>query len=109
MKDDSVFLHHIIDAIITIEEYIGETPRIHFIHNKMMQDAVVRELEIIGEAARNLSEDLRTQHQDIEWESIISMRNRLIHAYFRVDIELVWDIVNTDIPLLKGQIGDILY
>jgi len=109
MKDDSIFLHHILDAITTIEEHVGTTPHIQFVHNKMMQDAVVRELEIIGEAARNLSDALRAQYQEIEWDSIISMRNRLIHAYFRVDIELVWDIIKNDIPALKGQIEGILY
>ena len=108
MKDDRLFIQHILAAVKTVDDYIDGTSRVAFVQNKMLSDAVVRQLEIIGEAARNLSEQCRDAHQDIEWGQIIGMRNRLIHAYFQVDIELVWEIVTTDLPVLKGQVESIL-
>ena len=108
MKDDRLFLQHILAAIETVTDYIDGTSRVAFVQNKMLSDAVVRQLEIIGEAARNLSDECRDAHQDIEWGQIIGMRNRLIHAYFQVDVELVWEIVTADLPLLKMQIETIV-
>jgi uncharacterized protein with HEPN domain len=108
MKDDQLFLQHILAAIEAVDEYLQGASRITFVQNRMQTDAVVRQLEIIGEAARNLSDECRDAHRDIEWGQIIGMRNRLIHAYFRVDIELVWEIVTTDLPVLKGQVESIL-
>lgn len=108
MKDDRVFLRHILDAITRIESYIGTTPQIQFLQNTMMQDAVIRQIEIIGEAARNLSERTKKASSDTEWPAIIGMRNRLIHGYFNVDIELVWEITAVDLPLLKKQVETLL-
>jgi len=108
MKDDALFLRHILDAIELIDEYVKGVARPWFVQNRMLRDAVMRQLEIIGEAARNVSGELREAHPDIEWGQIIGMRNRLIHAYFQVDIELVWEIVTTDLPLLKMQIETIV-
>lgn len=108
MKDDALFLRHILDAIELIDEYVKGVTRPWFVQNRMLRDAVMRQLEIIGEAARNVSGELREAHPDIEWGQIIGMRNRLIHAYFQVDIELVWEIVTTDLPLLKMQIETIV-
>lgn len=104
MRDDAVFLRHILDAIGVIEEYTHDVTHLVFIQNGMMQDAVMRQLEIIGEAARNLSDEVRSEHPDVEWGQIIGMRNRLIHAYFQVDTELIWEIVSIDLPLLKREI-----
>lgn len=108
MKDDKVFVRHILDAITRIESYIGGTPQIQFLQNAMMQDAVIRQIEVIGEAARNLSEETKKASPDAEWPAIIGMRNRLIHGYFNVDVELIWEIVTTDLPLLKKQVEAML-
>lgn len=105
MKGDELFLGHILDAMEAVNDYTANVPRVQFLQNRMMQDAVVRQLEIIGEAARNLSDEARAQHPDVEWNQIISLRNRLTHAYFQVDIELVWEIVTTDLPLLKRELA----
>lgn len=104
MKDDSVFVSHISEAIRTIESYIGNATHDDFIANGMLQDAVVRQLEIVGEASRNLSDETRNKFTEIPWGQIIGMRNRLIHAYFQVDVELVWDIVCNDLPELRRQL-----
>jgi uncharacterized protein len=69
---------------------------------KVVQDGVIRQLEIIGEASRHVSETLRDQHGEIPWPEVISLRNRLIHAYDRVDIRIVWEIVENDLPPLKS-------
>jgi uncharacterized protein with HEPN domain len=73
-----------------------------------MQDAVVRELEIIGEASRNLTDELREAHPEVPWSQIIGMRNRFIHAYFDVNLRIVWEIVRDDLPRLKHQVEQIL-
>jgi uncharacterized protein with HEPN domain len=104
MKDDALYLKHIFDAIETIQSYTSGVDRAQFHQNQMLRDAVVRELEIIGEAARNLSDVTRERAPDVEWSQIIGMRNRLIHAYFQVDIDLVWDIVAADLPALKEAV-----
>ena len=77
---------------------VDETPR----------RAFVRSLEIIGEAAKHVSEDFRTQHPTVEWRAMAGMRDRLIHDYFGVDFELVWDVVHRHIPELRAQIAAIL-
>ena len=68
----------------------------------MIQNAVVRELEIIGEATRSLPEEFRREHPDIEWGDIIAMRNRLVHAYFDVDLNVLWEVVHNDLPVLDA-------
>ena len=68
----------------------------------------MRSLEIIGEAAKQVPEDFRNQHQNVQWKSMAGMRDRLIHAYFGVDYEIVWDVVQTRIPELRQQIASIL-
>ncbi len=108
MKNDSVYLTHILDSIDQIESHVGTATQAEFLSNGMTQDAVVRRLEIIGEAARNLSDQARESHPGVEWGSIIGLRNRLIHAYFQVDIDVVWEIVSTDLPSLKAVIREMI-
>ena len=79
-----------------------------FLKNETIQRAFVRSLEIIGEAAKQVPEDFRNQHQNVQWKSMAGMRDRLIHAYFGVDYEIVWDVVQTRIPELRQQIASIL-
>ena len=104
MKDETVYLKHIRDALAKIESYTAEG-RERFFADSMVQDAVIRNLEIIGEAARNLSPNfIKRQNPEIPWRSIIALRNVLIHEYFRVDLELVWRIVRRRLPTLKRHI-----
>jgi len=102
MKNDRIYLIHIRDAIETIEEYLGDISYEQFTSNKMMIDAVVRELEIIGEAVNNLSEQFRQYHTEIQWRREKNMRNFLIHEYFGVNTKVVWDTCKNDMPELGG-------
>jgi len=79
-----------------------------FAADETLRRAFVRSLEIIGEAAKHVSEDFRTQHPTVEWRAMAGMRDRLIHDYFGVDFELVWDVVHRRIPELRAQIASIL-
>jgi len=108
MKNDITYLTHITEAIESIEEYLQGVEYNDFVSNKMMLDAVVRELEIIGEASNNLSNDFRSKHTEILWQRIKNMRNFLIHEYFGVNKKVVWDTCKNDIPELKAFIKKIL-
>lgn len=101
MKSDSVYLEHILEAIKTIDGYIDGMEYEEFKNNKMVSDAVIRELEIIGEAANNLSEKFLKDNQDMPFYDAIDMRNFLIHEYFGVNNRLVWDTCKEDLPELK--------
>jgi len=108
MEKDSFYLGHILDAIGEIEAYISGLDFRSFSENSMVQSAVIRQIEIIGEAARSLSDGLRRRYTDIDWPAIIAMRNKLIHDYFEVDLSLVWDAAKNEVVILKDQVKDIL-
>ena len=108
MRNDRAYLTHIRDAIDTIEEYLEVVSYEEFTSKKMIIDAVVRELEIIGEASNNLSEAFRERHPDIVWRRMKDMRNFLIHEYFGVNIKVVWDTCKEDLPTLSKLINDLL-
>ncbi|WP_298685129.1 DUF86 domain-containing protein [uncultured Methanomethylovorans sp.] len=93
MKHDAILLDHILDAINQIEEYTNGIDREEFLETRMVQDAVVRQLEILGEAAKAIPENIKSLVPDLPWSRIAGMRDRLIHAYFIVDYNLVWDTV----------------
>ena len=101
MKDDKIYLRHILDAIDRADSYINDTTYDNFILNDMMVAAVVRELEIIGEAAGHLSESFRKKHSSVQWRKIVAMRNNLIHEYFGVNTEIVWSTCRNNLPKLK--------
>jgi uncharacterized protein with HEPN domain len=104
MKADGVYLSHMRDAIAKIERYLTGTDYETFTGNDMMIDAVIRELEILGEAARNLSLPFIEEHPDIPWSRIRRMRNILIHEYFGVNLKVVWDTLHSNLPPLKAFI-----
>ncbi|MBM4122529.1 MAG: DUF86 domain-containing protein [Nitrospira sp.] len=107
MKDEAVFLRHIQDAIAKIETYT-EGGKAAFFENSMIQDSVIRNLEVIGEAARNLSPGFRKKHSKVPWRGIMGMRNVLTHEYFGVDLHIVWKVVSKRIPTLKRHVVGIL-
>ena len=82
--------------------------RAQFETNHLLQDAVVRNLELIGEAATRIPEDVRLAHPDIPWRQIIAMRNQLIHAYLGIDLDVVWDVVQVELPLLIQQLKAVI-
>ena len=107
-KDDSVYIRHIRDAFLQIELYIDGVTHEEFLSNSLLQDGVIRQLEVMGEAARNLSEDLRNEYPKIPWRQMISLRNRMIHAYFNVNLQIIWEIIQGDIPNLKQETKHVL-
>ncbi len=108
MKDDSVYLRHILDAFAQIDRYMDGISHEEFFSNNLIQDGVIRQLEVMGEATRNLSEDLRNNYPQIPWRQMIGLRNRMIHAYFNIDLQILWEIIETDLPDLKSEIARIL-
>jgi uncharacterized protein with HEPN domain len=107
MKDDLAFIEHILLGIEKIQEYTKNLTAQDFIDNELIQDAVIRNIEIIGEATKKISEDLKSQYQEIPWKEMSGMRDKLIHDYFGVDVDVVWKTVNEDIPYLKSLIENI--
>jgi uncharacterized protein with HEPN domain len=103
-KDDSVYLRHILDAVSRIEEYTRGIERRAFIEGHMVQDAVMRQIEIIGEATKKLSKEIRDRHAQIPWKDMAGLRDKLIHGYFGVDLDSVWDTVKKDIPQLRNSL-----
>jgi len=95
-KDPKIFLAHILDSIETLEEYLKSKKKNDFLKSSLLQDAFVRRLEIIGEAIRNIPEDVRKISPQIPWREVSDMRNKLIHEYFIVDLHLVWEVVKKD-------------
>jgi len=103
-RDYKAFINDILEAIHRIELYTSKLSVDEFSESQLYQDAVVRNLEIIGEAVKRLPNELIKKYPDIEWKKIAGLRDILVHAYFGIDIEIVWDIVQNKIPELKDQI-----
>lgn len=105
---DKVRLQHILDAILEIENYSRDIEFTDFKKNSMMRFACIKQMEIIGEASNNISDEIKVRFSSVEWSQIIGMRNVFVHEYFGVDPNLVWDIIKVDLPGLKGKKVEIL-
>ena len=112
MSEDNLrvadYLGHIIEAIERIYRYTEDIDEVGFLGNQMIQDAVLRNIENIGEAARNIERtapEFAARHVDVPWAVIYTMRNRVSHGYFKVDLEIVWKTVQNDLPELAEQIA----
>ena len=107
-KADRVRLQHMLDATNEALTFIQGRIRADLDNDRMLVLSLVRELEIIGEAASKVSAATRSQNTSIPWQDITGMRNRLIHAYFDVDLDTVWSTVTKDLPVLKAELEKIL-
>lgn len=103
-KEASIYLQHILESIDLIEKRIKDASYKDFINDIDLQDMVIRRLEIIGEAVRNLPTDFRQKNSHINWQSPADMRSVLIHGYLDVDIDVVWDTMKNDLPAFKEQV-----
>ena len=101
MKDDSIYIDHILNSINRILDYTSGKDRESFEADLVTQDAVVRQLEVIGEATKRVSKEFRSKHPDIPWSDMAGMRDLLIHDYIDVDFGVVWKTASEDIPNLK--------
>ena len=101
---DNERLNHIITAIDNIFEFVNGVSFDEYSRNKMMRFAVVKNLEIVGEAAYLLSKKIKDKHAEIEWNEIIAMRHLLVHGYYHIRDEVVWATITDELPQLKEQI-----
>ncbi len=108
MQRDYEYLSDIIEAGKIIREYVSKKSQDDFLRDSLCQDAVIRRLEIIGEAARRISEQTQQAFPELPWGEMIGMRNRLIHKYDDIDVNILWDTVTGDIPDLIEKLDPIL-
>lgn len=107
-KSNFIYLNHVLTCIYYIEEYSKDKDYDGLVKNHMLQDSLIRQIEIIGEATSRITKDFKDKYNEIPWLDMKDMRNKLIHDYFGVNIKYVWNVINQDIPFLKKQITKIL-
>lgn len=105
---DKIRIQHILDAIQEIETYLSSADLPIFLENSMMRFACIKQMEIVGEASKHITEELKSKFPEIEWSQIIGMRNVFAHEYFGIDSSLVWEIIKKDLPVLKSKMEAIL-
>ena len=103
-RDDLFFIKHILESVKAIEEFSENLDEEELHSNRLKQSAIVREIEIIGEASKNISEKIKEKYPKIPWRKIIGTRDKLIHHYFGVDLGAVWNVIKDKIPELENQI-----
>jgi uncharacterized protein with HEPN domain len=108
-RDYRDYLQDILDAISDIENFLGDLTYNEFIKDRKTLNAVVRSIEIIGEASKNIPEPIKAKYKTLPWKQMAGMRNKLIHAYFGVDTETLWKATQNNIPQLKAPIEKMLH
>lgn len=101
--EDLPYIKHILDAIKDIHASISGLTKSQFVKRKDVKEANIRRIEIIGEAVKNISGILKAKHPEIEWAKIAGTRDKMVHHYFGVDLDVVWEILKRDIPDLKQK------
>lgn len=108
-KDPFVFIHHIDDAITSIEAYKQDVKTYEeFVSDTKTQDAIIRKLEIVGEAMNHIDESFLSKYPNIDWKGPINLRNIISHEYFNLNLKTIWKIFNEELPTLKSQVKEIL-
>ncbi len=109
MVKDNAYIKHTLEAIATIEEFTHGLDRKKFLNkkNKLIQDGVMRELQIIGEAVGRLSGEIKKKHPGLPWRDMVGMRNKLVHDYFEVNLNVVWGAVEKDLAVLKSVMQEL--
>ena len=100
-----LLIEDIWEAVEKIERYVSGLSHNAFVKDDKTIDSVARNLEIIGEAANRIPKDFRTQRSEIDWPKIIGLRHRIVHDYFNIDVEIVWEIVQRDSPIFKAKLS----
>ena len=108
MRRDNLFIEDILDAMNKIFKYTEEMDKEEFKKNQLVIDAVLRNIEIVGEAANKVSNEMKSDYQDIPWSKMIGLRNIVIHDYFGVDLDIIWEVITVNLPETKPKIKEIL-
>ena len=106
-RTDELFVYDILECCEKIEQYLTGVTKENFFENPMLQDAVVRNIEIIGEASKSLSSEFRERSPEVEWRDIIRMRDKMVHHYFKLDLDVVWQTATQDVPQLATHIRNV--
>ncbi len=107
MKEDKVYLNHIIKSILKIETYTIRG-KAEFMESELIQDAVIRNLQIIGEATKKISNEIRQKEKDIPWREMAGLRDVLTHDYFGVDLKIVWNVIEKELPTIRVYLEKLL-
>jgi uncharacterized protein with HEPN domain len=107
-RSQLLYLNDISEAAVNIRLYVGDLSFEEFKNDRMRVDAVVRNFEVIGEAVKNLSDDLKMLYPATDWKAVAGFRDTLIHGYFGIDLEILWDIIIHKIPVLQEEIAAII-
>lgn len=103
-----IFLDDMLNSIKLIEQYIGDSDFKSFKSNRMIVDAVIRNFEIIGEAAKNIPNSIKENYPEVPWNKMYNLRNRISHEYFWIDYEMIWEIVKNNLPKNKSDLERII-
>lgn len=106
-KDPKIFIEHILECIERIEQYTKGVTKVEFLNSPQLQDAVIRRIEVIGEAVKNIPIETKDRYPNISWKRVAGMRDILIHEYFGVDLELTWKVAKEEILELKRKILEV--
>ena len=98
-----LFIEDILESIKLIEKYLGNTSKENLDNNQKLKDSIVRRLEIIGEAVKNIPDNFRKKYPEVPWKKIAGLRDIIIHTYFSIDLDITWDIIKKDLPDLKEK------
>ncbi len=108
MDKDKIYLKHIIDSINLISKFIFGMNKQTFVNNEVVISATIRQLEVVGEAVKNISKELRKKYPKIPWKQAAGTRDNLIHEYFNVDLNQVWETIKINLPELKEKVNQLL-